>query len=712
MHSGQSSARRSGTGRARTVLAGAMALAAIGGAAYGIWRLWIRLAREGTAPLAKVVTLAGAGPRVATSAADGDGALYDPFGVAVAGTGAVYVTDGSAGRVFRIDAGTAGDAGGTEAGVRAVPVANGLDMPSAIAVLPDGNLVVANTGAHTIVRIDATSGAVTLLAGGTGERGFSDGAAAAARFDGPIGVDVAADGTVYVADSYNDRIRAIAVDGTVRTVAGGDGTLDTPCGVAVATDGTVYVADTGHGSVARIAADGALSHLPDAEGLDDPTGVAIGADRRLFVADAGGARVWTYELAGANEPGPEATGPRPDPAPVPLAGNGLPGRRDGTLDVAQFSRPTGVAVAPSGFVVVADGTSGAVRAIVPDAFRDGHVVTDAIALLDATEIRAAIPPRWPFDPPGRTREIAATFGEIRTEDRERGVWLHNAVDIPGAPGEVVRAMCSERVTRPIAARGAGERSEFLRLPLVAYVHMRVGRDTNGRALPGTPFELLRDGSGDVVRVRLRRGDRIAAGDPVGTLNAAGHVHLTIGLPGAEVNPLATLALPGFVDTVPPTIESVSVADATGAVLSGSRPGAPLSAAGPVHVLVRAWDRNDRNAERRRLGLYRLGYALLDDAGRLVPGAGGPEPTIAFDRLPRDPAGGTMVYAAGSRSWFSGPTVFVFDVTNVVRDGDAAAGALDLTPLRPGTYTLRVFAEDVSGNRSTRDEPIVVGPPEP
>ena len=110
--------------------------------------------------------------------------------------------------------------------------------------------------------------------------------------------------------------------------------------------------------------------------------------------------------------------------------------------------------------------------------------------------------------------------------------MHNAVDIPGGYGEVVRAMADERVRRPLPAIGPGERSEFLRLSLFTYVHIRVGRDAKDVPFANAPFEVLLADVGSIRRIRLRRGTTIAAGQPVGTLNKYTHVHLTMGANGS------------------------------------------------------------------------------------------------------------------------------------------------------------------------------------
>lgn len=636
--------------------------------AYLGWRAWPWFSPGPPDPLTKVVTLAGEGPRVASTG------LSDPFGVAVAPDGAVFVTDGEGGRVFRI----------AEDGALTT-VAEGLDMPSAIAVLPDGNLVVANTGAHTIVRVSPKTGVLSIVAGADKTPGFADGPASSARFDAPIGVAALADGTILVADSYNDRIRTIAADGTVATIAGGDGNFDTPCGVAVAADGALIVADTGHERVVRVERDGTINILAGPDGLAEPTGVAIGPDGAILVADAGEATIWSIDAAG----------------PKRLAGDGYLGRADGDIASARFNRPTGVAIGDDGFVVVSDSVNGVVRAVAPAEFERGRQVIDPMAVYDLEEVRAAIPPRWPYDPPDRTREVAATFGEARTESWDDGVWMHNALDVPGPYGEVVRAMVDERVRRPLAAVAPGARSEFLRMPLFAYVHLRVGRDTNDHVLAKSPFDVTLASDGSVRRVRLRRGTRIAAGQALGTLNKFGHVHLTVGAPGAEVNPFLVLRLPGLVDTVAPTIENVTLETESRTPIVPAATGEAVAVSGRVRVLVRAWDRTDANAERRRLGVYRLGYDVVDVSGARVAGDGTDRATIAFDRLPMDPAGGKLAFASGSRSWFSGPTVFIYPVTNIVREGEAREEFLDVSGLAERDYTLRVFAEDAFGNRTTK-----------
>src|SRR5205085_656359 len=113
-------------------------------------------------------------------------------------------------------------------------------------------------------------------------------------FTGGVAVDEA--GTVYIADSYNHRVRTVGLDGVIRTVAGngtsgqaGDGgratdaSLNHPAAVAVDSFGNIFIADTGNGAIRRVDADGTITTLLRVLG---PTGVAVDAAGSIYVAGA------------------------------------------------------------------------------------------------------------------------------------------------------------------------------------------------------------------------------------------------------------------------------------------------------------------------------------------------------------------------------------------------------------------------------------------
>src|SRR5829696_2795613 len=200
---------------------------------------------------AEVTTLAGDGSPVVR---DGkQSGFSDPFGIAIGIDGTIYVADaGESNRIRKIapDETVSTLAGGVEGFSDGTGDKAQFNTPSALALGPDGNLFVADTGNNRIRKITPEGGVSTIA--GDGTAGYLDGPAAQAKFNGPLGVAVDAHGKVYVADTYNDRIRVISTDGQVSTLAGretpgyvdGDRSaalFDTPCGVAVTNDGGVVV---------------------------------------------------------------------------------------------------------------------------------------------------------------------------------------------------------------------------------------------------------------------------------------------------------------------------------------------------------------------------------------------------------------------------------------------------------------------------------------
>ncbi|MEO6724554.1 MAG: hypothetical protein ABIU20_09370 [Blastocatellia bacterium] len=654
-------------------------------------------------PLARVVTL-GAGP----SLKDG---YHEPFGIAADSDGNIYFSDGGSGRVYKLNTTTAN--GGPELAT----IADGLETPSALAFDGKGHLIVANTGAHTILRIDLKTKAVSVVAGIAGRSGNDDGSAAEAHFNGPVGVAVGKDGSIFVADTYNDRIRVIAPNGQVRTLAGGagpgfaDGTgtdarFDTPCGIAVAEDGLLIIADTGNRSIRHVTLDGQVKTiagmgeagqgaLPEVA-FNEPIAVAMRDEHSFYIADAAGSiRVVQLKAADKDHPFEKVE-----------------------LPLQPFNRPTGLAVLPNGELAIVESGSGLIRALVPAKSKLGLVSEPQAASLTADQLRALVAPRWPFDPPEAKRDIAGTLGEVRGERQpEHDAWFHNGLDVPGAYGELARAVYTERVMRPLSVEGVGSLRERVRLPLFGYIHVRIGRDRNERLLPNLAdgaVTFRRDPQGQIIGVRLRRGTIIKAGDPIGALNRLNHVHMIAGLPGAEFNALAALRLPGISDSIPPVIEAVTIADEqnqtildTAAKTDAKKDAARLGLNGRVRIFVRAYDQADGNAKYRRLGVYRVGYQVLTTAGSVLPSFDDTRRNIEFDRLPNDGSAVPLAYAEGSQSGYEGATIFRYIATNVVRGGEAREEFFDTAKLAPGDYTLRVIAADFFGNRATRNLPIAV-----
>jgi hypothetical protein len=523
-----------------------------------------------------------------------------------------------------------------------------------------------------------------------------------ALLNGPLGVAVDAGGRVFVADTYNDRIRIIA-DGQVTTLAGRepgfvDGPLvearfDTPSGIAVDRSGTVYVADTGNDAIREISAEGVVRTLDLwlAEPLRSPTGITLDARGVLYVTDERGRVV---EIAG-------------DVARV-LAGS-RPGFRDGPGEDAQFRRPAGIASAAPGHLVVADTGNALVRQLAAPS-GETAVPPASPLLVPRFELEAFSwqPMLWPLEPLEGPFEIAGTLGEARGAGAER---FHSGLDVRADQGTRVVALREGVVETAVATGGFGTLNEWLRIGPVTYVHLRVGRSARGELFDQSRFVATRDERGQVTRMRVKRGARFLTGERVGTVNAFNHVHVNVGWPGEEYNPLL-FRLVQFEDTVPPTIPpgGIRLYDRDGQALT-RRVNGRVVISGPVQVVVEAWDQVDGNRPSRRLGLYSLGYQVLHEDGSPAPQYEQPVETLRFDKLGVDVDAPRLVYAPGSGIPFYGErrTRFLYIVTNTLRDGVATRGFWDTATLPPGNYTLRVHASDIHGNvaRIRRDVPVTI-----
>ena len=162
-------------------------------------------------------------------------------------------------RIVSTFAGSAGIAGAEDG-----PAASArFREPRGVAAGPEGSVYVADTGNHTIRRI-APDGTVTTIAGQAGIAGSNDGPAREARLNTPSGIDVNARGELFIADTGNHTIRMLTADGQLVTVAGipgvagfsdgpaGAALFNGPVGVRLAPDGSLYVADTSNNVIRRL----------------------------------------------------------------------------------------------------------------------------------------------------------------------------------------------------------------------------------------------------------------------------------------------------------------------------------------------------------------------------------------------------------------------------------------------------------------------------
>ncbi|MBN1535141.1 MAG: TIGR03663 family protein [Anaerolineales bacterium] len=174
--------------------------------------------------------------------------------------------------------------------------------PRDIAIAPDGSLFVADTENNRIQHLDA-QGNVLHVWGSFAD--VSVGEAPGGTFNQPWGIAVSSDGMVYVADTWNHRIQMFTSEGEFITMWGTLGQSDSlysfwgPRDVAVSEDGNVYVTDTGNKRIVVYDRDGLPITQFGESGLlpgqfDEPVGIAIGSAGQIYVADTWNQRIQEF----------------------------------------------------------------------------------------------------------------------------------------------------------------------------------------------------------------------------------------------------------------------------------------------------------------------------------------------------------------------------------------------------------------------------------
>lgn len=247
--------------------------------------------------------------------------------------------------------------------------------PSGIVVDSAGVIYVANSGNH-VIRTISPAGMVSTLAGHAGIAGWRDGAATNTLFNNPIGLALAPDGTLYVADLYNHVVRQISPTGVVRTIAGrhevsgyqdGLGTnamFSYPKGLALDTNGNLYVADSGTvirkinplGMVSTFAGRANVSGYQDGQGTNAQfsgvSGLALDSKGNLYAADQ-----WNNVIRRISPEGSVTTWVGRQDRPV---------YRDGQGTNAWLAGPVDLCMDGQGTLYVTESENHCVRKISPD----------------------------------------------------------------------------------------------------------------------------------------------------------------------------------------------------------------------------------------------------------------------------------------------------------------------------------------------------------
>ncbi len=330
-----------------------------------------------------VDTIAGFGGSPGSSNGAGNRARFtNPFGVAVATNGDVYVADSSNNTIRKITpegtnwvvttiaglVGSSGRADGTNNSAR-------FRSPHGVATDNAGNIYVADSWNNTIRKITpvGTNWVVNTIAGMAGSQGSTDGVGGNARFNDPTTVAIDSFGNLYVADQDNYTVRKGNPAGLVSTLAGQAGNLGTndgtgtnalfssPYGVAVDDIGNVYVSDSDGETIRKVSPAGIVVTLAgtanafgSADGVGSnarfwgSSGVAVDGVGNVYVADTQNGEVRKVTSAGIVRT---------------IAGSVSPGSVDGIGSSARFSGPARLAVDGAGNVYVADTKNHVIREI-------------------------------------------------------------------------------------------------------------------------------------------------------------------------------------------------------------------------------------------------------------------------------------------------------------------------------------------------------------
>jgi sugar lactone lactonase YvrE len=361
-----------------------------------------------------VTTFAGSGSPGMVNGQGTAAQFNTPRAIAVDISGNIYVVDYNNNRVRKItNTGTVTTLSGTGAfgSVNGAGTTATFKYPEGIAIDASGNSFVGDVTNNCIRKITGTGNTSTYA--GIATRGLENGQLGTmAMFNSPVAVTMTSSGITYVIDDFNSCVRKVTANGIVSTFVGnvgagyadGQGTaayFNNPKGMVLDAAGNIYVADTFNnrirkitsaGVVTTIAGDGTAGYL-DGQGtaakFNNPYSLTIDTAGNLYVADTKNHRIRKISTSGAV---------------TTVAGYILSGFADGASTIARFKNPQGITIDnATGILYVADTTNNRIRKIATD----GTVTTFAGSFAGYSDDQGTA--AYFYNPIGITRDASGNF---------------------------------------------------------------------------------------------------------------------------------------------------------------------------------------------------------------------------------------------------------------------------------------------------------------